>query len=360
MATVRHPLPVIQEDEPAGQPPGPKKKLLRRAAADRSQALRLSAQVLFLLLNVALGIQFYLFVRYFQAGGQGARFSRPPGVEGWLPIAGLMNLKYWAVTGTVPSIHPAAMFILLAFLIISIVFRKAFCSWLCPIGTISEALWRFGRKVFRVSVVPPRWIDLPLRGLKYLLLGLFLYAVGSMSAEGLRGFMESPYGLIADVKMLYFFLFLSRTATITLLVLVLLSVFIQNLWCRYICPYGALVGFASLFSPARIRRDAKVCIDCAKCAKACPSFLPVDKLVSVRSAECTACLECVAVCPAAGALQFSLPNKRAIPSWAMAAGIAVIFLGIVGIAKLTGHWHTKIPPELYQDLILRADEFSHP
>lgn len=360
MATVRHPLPTTQDHEPRRQPPGPKKKLLRRAEADRSQALRLSAQVLFLLLNVALGIQFYFFVHYFQTGGQGARFTRPPGVEGWLPIAGLMNLKYWIVTGTVPSVHPAAMFILVAFLVISIAFRKAFCSWLCPIGTISEALWRFGKRVFRLTIVPPRWIDLPLRSLKYVLLGLFIYAVGSMSAEALRAFMESPYGLIADVKMLYFFLFLGKTGAITLLVLALLSVFIQNFWCRYLCPYGALVGLASLLSPARIRRDAKVCIDCAKCAKACPSFLPVDRLASVRSAECTACLECVAVCPAAGALQFSLPNKRVIPSWAVAAGIAAIFLGIVGIAKLSGYWQTNIPPEFYRDLILRADEFSHP
>ncbi len=360
MATVRHPLPIIQDDEPARQPPVPKKKLLCRAAADRSQALRLTAQVLFLLLNVAIGIQFYFFVRYFQTGGQGARLSRPPGVEGWLPIAGLMNLKYWIVTGTVPSVHPAAMILLLAFLVISIVFRKAFCSWLCPIGTISEALWRFGKRVFRLSFIPPRWIDLPLRSLKYVLLGLFVYAVSSMSAEALRAFMESPYGLIADVKMLYFFLFLSQPAAITLLVLVLLSVFIQNFWCRYLCPYGALVGLASLLSPARIRRDPVVCIDCAKCFKACPSFLPVDRIASVRSAECTACLECVAVCPAVGALQFSLPGRRAIPSWAVAAGIAVIFLGIVGIAKLSGHWQTNIPPELYQHLILRADEFSHP
>ena len=88
--------------------------------------------------------------------------------------------------------------------------------------------------------------------------------------------------------------------------LTLLSLVVQNFWCRYLCPYGALVGLAALLSPARIRREAGPCIDCGKCAKACPAWLPVDRLVEIRSAECTACMECVAVCPAQGALQLSV------------------------------------------------------
>ena len=360
MAAAPQTLPIIKDDTLTKPSSRKGRKLVRRAAVDHSQRLRWSFQALFLVLNVALGIQFYLFVRYFETGGQGAAVPRPPGVEGWLPIAGLMNLKYWLTTGQVPHTHPAAMFLLLAFLVISVAFRKAFCSWLCPVGTISEALWRFGRRVFRRNLALPRWTDLPLRSLKYILLGLFLYAVGSMSAASLRAFMESPYGLIADVKMLNFFRFLSLTGAIVLLILVLISVVIQNFWCRYLCPYGALVGLASLVSPARIRRSADACIDCAKCAKACPSLLPVDKLASVRSAECTGCLECITACPAARALEFSLPGKRNIPAWAMAAGISLIFLGIVAIAKVSGHWDTEIPSALYQHLIARAGEFSHP
>ena len=67
-----------------------------------------------------------------------------------------------------------------------------------------------------------------------------------------------------------------------LALLVLASVFVQNFWCRYLCPYGALMGLAALASPLRIRREASLCIDCAKCAKACPSALPVDRLVAIR------------------------------------------------------------------------------
>jgi polyferredoxin len=206
----------------------------------------------------------------------------------------------------------------------------------------------------------PRWADVPLRSLKYILMGLFLYAVGGMSTEAIRAFLESPYGLIADVKMLNFFRYLSVTAAVTLGVLAVASIFIQNFWCRYLCPYGALLGLLSAASPARIRREPEICIDCAKCARACPSLLPVDKLLTVRSPECTGCVECVAVCPAEGALYLSLPRKRKLPAWALAAGIAAVFLATVGYARQAGYWRTDLPSRIYFELIPRAHEFSHP
>jgi polyferredoxin len=287
---------------------------------------------------------------------------RPAGVEGYLPIAGMMNFKYWLLTGHVPALHPAAMFLLITFAAMAFLFRKAFCSWLCPVGTISEYLWRAGQKLFRRNFHLPRWFDIPLRGLKYLLLGFFVWAVSTMSAEAINGFMRSPYGVIADVKMLNFFRFIGETGLIVIGVLMLASVFVQNFWCRYLCPYGALLGLTSLLSPLRIRREASACIDCAKCTKACPSALPVDKLVTIKSAECTGCLECVAVCPAQGALQMSLPasRPRTLPAWAMAAGIAALFFGIVGFAKTAGYWETSMPGAVYQQLVPHANEASHP
>jgi polyferredoxin len=140
---------------------------------------------------------------------------------------------------------------------------------------------------------------------------------------------------------------------------------VQNFWCRYLCPYGALLGLVSVFSPTRIRRDAAACIDCGKCTLACPSSLPVDKLLSVRSAECTACMECVAVCPAQDALRAglaSLPgrSKPRLPAWALAAGIALLFLGIIGYARITRSWASDIPAQVYTILVPHADQASHP
>ncbi len=333
---------------------------MRRAPVDRSQALRRAFQLAFLALNIWIGVEFYLFVRYYESGGATVWAPRPPGVEGWLPIASLMNLKVWLLTGELPRVHPAGMFLLLAFLAISWLLRKTFCSWLCPVGAVSEWLWRLGKSTFRRNWRLPRWADIPLRGVKYALFGLFLYAVAAMPVAGIRAFLEGPYGVVADVKMLNFFRFMGVTAAVTLGVLVILSVFVQNFWCRYLCPYGAFLGLAALFSPTRIRRNPETCIDCAKCAKACPSQLPVDKLITIRSAECTGCLECVAVCPAAGTLALSLPRRRAVPAWAVAALIAALFFGAYGYARWTGSWRTDLPSTVYFELIPNANQFSHP
>src|SRR5579863_2415588 len=287
-----------------------KKPLVRRVGRDRSQHVRRIVQLVFVALNGWLGVQFFIWVRYFERGGQGLYLPRPAGVEGWLPIAGLMNSKFLFSTGHVPVVHPAAMFLFLAFVSMSLLLKKAFCSWLCPVGTLSEYLWILGRRVFGRNLRLPRWIDLPLRGLKYLLLGFFGFFIATMSAEALAEFMETPYGLFADVRMLNFFRDVSLTAALVLGVLMLSSMLVQNFWCRYLCPYGALMGLVSLLSPLKIRRDADACIDCAKCAKACPSGLAVDTLVQIRSAECTACMACIAVCPAENALQFALPPRK--------------------------------------------------
>ncbi len=345
-----------------GEPalPETRKKLQKRAARDYSQALRRGFQAAFFALSVWIGIEFYFFVRYYESGGLTAWVSRPPGVEGWLPIASLMNLKVLVQTGFMPRLHPAGLFLLLAFLGMSWLFRKSFCSWLCPIGSISEVLWRFGGKTFGRNFQLPRWLDVALRGVKYLLLGLFLYAVGSMSVAGIRAFLSGPYGIVDDVKMLNFFRFLGLTGGIVVAILILASVLVRNFWCRYLCPYGALMGLAALSSPLRIRRDVSLCIDCGKCAKACPSSLPVDQLIAIRSAECTGCLECVAECPAAGALIMAGPHRRRVPAWAIAAGVAILFLGFTGYAKLTGNWRTDLPSTVYQELIPHANEFEHP
>ena len=337
-----------------------RKKLRQRAAPDRSQSLRRAFQLAFLLLNVWIGAQFYLFVRYYETAGRSGWAERPPGVEGWLPIAALMNLKVLLATGRFPQLHPAGLFLLVAFLAMSWLARKSFCGWLCPVGTISESLWRLGRRAFGRNFRLPRRLDIGLRSVKYLLLGLFLFAVASMSVPAIRAFLEGPYGVIDDVKMLNFFRFLGAGGLAVVALLAAASVLVENFWCRYLCPYGALLGLAALASPLRIRRDPSRCIDCDKCTKACPAALPVALLVAIRSAECTGCIECVAACPAAGALSMAAPGRGRVPAWAIAALVAGLFLGICGYARWSGHWRTDLPRQVYFDLIPRAEEFAHP
>jgi polyferredoxin len=183
--------------------------------------------------------------------------------------------------------------------------------------------------------------------------------------------MQAPYALVADVKMLNFFRYMGLTAALVIGAMVLLSFVIQNFWCRYLCPYGALMGLVSLLSPVKIRRDTGACIDCGKCAHACPSLLPVDKLVQIRSAECTACMACVAACSTQDALQLALPpwrntapaqrwTRRTASPMVVAALLACIFFGVTVYAKASGHWQTNLPRAVYLDLVPAARELSHP
>ena len=370
--------PPNEATEIVAAPRKPKKTLVRRLSPDRSQQTRRAVQVAFLLLNVFLGIQFLLWVRYFESHGATTYVDRPAGVDGWLPIAGLINLRYFLATRHIPEIHPSALVLFGVFLVASLLLKKAFCSWLCPVGTVSEYLWKFGRKIFRRNLDVPGWLDITLRSLKYLLLAFFLFIVFTMPVDSLVGFLMSPFGIVADVKMLNFFRYLGTIGLAVVMVLTALSVVIQNFWCRDLCPYGALMGIVSALSPVKIRRDAEACFDCGKCNKACPSHLPVDQLVQIRSVECTACMECVAVCPAENVLQFSLapqmPSSAATPApgiiaarwkhralkpWTVAAVLAVTFFGLVGAARITGHWQTNLSREIYMELVPNANNFEH-
>jgi polyferredoxin len=326
---------------------------------NRTAQLRHVVQVVFLLVNVVLGTWFFLWVRALETGAP-STIPRPDGIDGWLPIASLMNVKFLLVTGMVPEAHAAGMFLLLAFLAISFAFRKAFCSWLCPIGSVSEWLWNGGRELLGRTLAVPRWVDVPLRSLKYILLALFAWAVVGMSADDIAAFMVSPYGVVADVKLLDFFRHAGSTTVGVCSALVMLSIVTKNFWCRYLCPYGALMGIASALSPVRITRDPVSCIDCGKCTKACPSLIPVDVLRTVRTPECTGCLTCVSVCPVDQALELRpVRSQRRLTATVVAAGVTAILLGVMGYARVAGVWSSATPDAMYRELVPRADVIQH-
>jgi len=247
-----------------------RKKLVRRDDQDYSQRLRLFVQSAFVALNLWIGLQFYLWVRWAESGGQAFEVSRPAGVEGWLPIEGLMQLKYFLVTWQVPRVHTAGFFLFTSFLLISFVFRKSFCSWMCPLGTVSEYLWKFGRSVFGRNFQLPRWADIPLRSLKYLVLSFFAYAVIGMSAVSIAEFLNSPYALIVDVRMLNFFRYLSGTAAWVVFGLVIGSIFVQTFGAVIFAP---MVGFLD-WSPCSAPRRSCVTQAIALIAPSAPRLVP--------------------------------------------------------------------------------------
>ena len=181
-----------------------------------------------------------------------------------------------------------------------------------------------------------------------------------MPPEQIAAFLQSPYGLIADVKLLNFFRDIGTTAAIVIAALLAGSLVIKNPWCRYLCPYGALMGVVSIASPVRIRRNPVSCIDCNKCTQACPSYIPVAKLFTVKTAECAGYLECVSACPVADALELGLtPTARRVPGWAVAAASRYLFVGIVGYAKVTHRWQDTTRNRILLPVDPELNAFSH-
>jgi len=197
--------------------------LLHRLRTD-SQALRMGVQGAFVVLCLWIGVEFHLFMRWASSLGAEAYVPHPPGAEGFLPISALMSLKLWVASGRVHPVHPAGLFILVAILAVSLLLKKAFCSWICPVGALSEALGRLGLRLLGRPLGVPRWLDWPLRSLKYLLLGFFLWAVGSMSAPLIDLFLDGPYNRVADLRMYLFFAELSSLGRGVIGLLAVLSV----------------------------------------------------------------------------------------------------------------------------------------
>jgi polyferredoxin len=325
-----------------------KPTIIEEFSSANIQLYRKIVQYLFLATVIVIGIQFAIFVSQLESGIR-PTVTRPPGIEAFLPISSLISLKYWLVSGDFNPVHPSGLIILLMVVATAILLKRGFCSWVCPFGLLTEYLNRLHRFIFRKEVRVPRWLDYPLRSLKYLLLAFFLWAIVlKMNAVALEYFIYSPYNMVADIKMLHFFTNISTFTLCVLIILVGLSILIRNFWCRYLCPYGALLGVLSFLSLFKIHRNDKTCTQCQKCTRTCPVDIKVHKTLSVISDECHACLKCVAVCPEKDTLYLSATNRRAIlKPWVYAAAICLLFIGGSLVGRLTGHWQTAISSNEY-------------
>ncbi|MGC3997780.1 MAG: 4Fe-4S binding protein [Anaeromyxobacter sp.] len=315
--------------------------------------VRWAVQLAYLGFTLLVGWQFSRFVAAALASGP-LDVERPPAVEGFLPIAALVGLKRFLLTRYWDQVHPAGLTLLLAALATAFVARKGFCSWVCPVGTLSRLAEEAGKRLLwrrRGFPVVPRWLDLPLCGLKYLLLAFFAVSVFVvMPLPAAEAFLGSPYNVAADAKMLAFFTHPSSVALSVMGGLVALSLVVKHAWCRWLCPYGALLGLSSLASPVRIRRDPDACNDCRACTRACPAAIPVHSRLRVLSAECTGCMSCVAACTTADCLGVTGKGQRRWSAWWVPALVLGTMLGFWAVARLSGFWHTDVPAETFRQL----------
>jgi Polyferredoxin len=334
----------------------PARRLLARLRGD-PQFLRRIVQIGFVLLSVWIGIEFFLFMRWGLSGGTEAFYPRPPGAEAFLPISGLLGLLHWQQGGELNQIHPAATVILVAIIAVSLLVRKSFCSWLCPVGTLGDWLAALGKRLFKRNFVVWKWLDYPLRLVKYALLVYFVFMLATMGAAALDMFVHSAYNRMADVNMYQFFAHVTPRALGIMAVLAVASLLYHRFWCRYLCPYGALLGISGLLSPLRVTRVKATCIDCELCSRVCPSNIAVHRVGARRagatvgqvwSDECTTCMRCVDECPVKETLVVRSRHwPLSLSAPVVAAVVVGVFATVTAVAMVTGHWQNALSSAEY-------------
>lgn len=316
-------------------------------------------QLLFAAIVLYSGVMFVIFAGQL-AYSTLPTVSRPAGVEAFLPISALIGLKAWIATGKFDPIHPAGLVIFLAAVMLSLVFKRTFCAWICPIGTLSEGLARIGKKVFGRSFFIPKGLDYGLRSIKYILLSFFVIMIFFMMSDAdAVSFLYTPYNVTADLKMLKFFWNLDVAGMTVIGILVLMSILFENFWCRYLCPYGALLGVFSILSPFKITRNRESCVQCGKCTASCPNRILVDKSTRVWSPECSACLNCIQKCPVNNTLKFQAEKGlRSLTAHNLALGVLALWFFFISFAMVTGHWESKISTTVYKELLSNVNSKS--
>lgn len=313
-------------------------------------------QLLSCIIVLTIGFQFYTFVAQLE-NGIIPGFERPPGVEAFLPISALVSLKHFFVTGKINTIHPSALVIFSIICMTALIVKKGFCSWVCPIGLLSDILEKLNGLFFKQKVVLPIWADVLLRSVKYGLAGFFVWSIFyKMPIQSIEQFIQSPYNQFADIKMLHFFTHISNTTLMVLLVLILLSFAIPYFWCRYLCPYGAVLGVFSFLSIGKIKRNSSNCTNCGRCEKKCPSLIKIRQKKSIHSSECTACMTCVKNCPEKQTIGFSLsPGNIQLGQTAIAVILVFIFSMGISMAKVSGNWQNEITKPAYLRYVIQSN-----
>ncbi|MCS6179477.1 4Fe-4S binding protein [Shewanella baltica] len=290
---------------------------------------------------------------------------RPDVVDAFLPIAGGIELKAIVSLNLWDQTHPAAAVMLAAVLLTGLLCKRAFCGWACPLGLAGEYLYAFRKRFIKSELTPPAWLDWPLRMLKYLLLLGLCYIVIGMPAQSIPNYLDGNYHKIADLKMALFFLTPSLITLLVFTLILALAAWRRQGFCRYLCPYGAMLGILSFASPLKIRRDSQHCLieakgmKCDKCTRACPANIIVHTKTTVRSDECQACMRCVAACPKSAALGLGLKSGHRLGHKGLLALVLIALFILPLSAYLAGFWHSQTPDNIRMELIQVIDRVGH-
>ena len=236
--------------------------------------------------------------------GGGIPFLSTASLHALCPFGGVVTIYQYATVGTfVQKIHESAFVLMIIGFVLAFLFGPVFCGWVCPLGTIQEWVAKLGRKFFKrlYNQFIPDHLDKVLRYLRYLVLAWVVYVTAT---SGTLIFAEyDPYFAL-------FNFWSSEVAIGGLIILgatLVLSVFIERPWCKYACPYGAVLGITNIFRLFQIKRAESTCKADGACSIMCPMNIKVDTIHTVRDHQCISCLECTseAICPVAKTVVFT-------------------------------------------------------
>lgn len=302
----------------------------------------------FLVFFLGACAQLLLFVRW--ATGEGGFVPRPEAVAGLLPVGHFTSFFAWVRGGGWDTLLPAGLVIIIAAIAVSLLFKRAFCGWICPVGTVWELAELLGRKLMGRTVRIPKWLDRTGRGVRYALAALILAYLLLVPVAEAVGFRENPYMWTADIKILSGFA--NPAFIIAGLVAFVLSMLFSPVWCRYLCPLGGWYSVLGMASPCAVHRDDEKCINCHKCTNVCHALVDVEATPDrVWAPECDGCMDCVRVCPAPGALEARVLGRWRISVWVWPLLVVGTWLAIFLVAKLSHNWDTTIPNEAFRQII---------
>ena len=274
--------------------------------ANRKSVIRLLVQIFFFaligLISINKGLE--------ESGAATIPFLSTASLHALCPFGGVVTLYNLATVGTlIQKIHASAVVLLGLVLLLAVLFGPVFCGWVCPLGSIQEWFGKLGKRLFRkrYNTFVPRKLDRVLRYFRFAVLAWVVF-VTARSATLLFANVD-PYNALFT----FWFEEASLPALIILGVTLLGSLFIERPWCKYACPYGALLGVFNKFRIFKIRRAPSTCIACNRCTHVCPMNIDVAKRETVSDLQCISCLECTSerTCPVQDTVEMSLKLKHA-------------------------------------------------
>jgi len=213
--------------------------------------------------------------------------------------------------------------------VVTFVLGRVACGWVCPLGSIHQAFsWLFKKS----KLLRPKRIKDNRTAWKYSILVFIL--VGTLFSLNLAGLLDplsllyrsfitgilpaANYGISAFIGILYkiklFSLgdslvqFMANLAVNSIFFqgfligllfvgILLLNLYRERLWCRYLCPLGAFLGLLSRWNILKLNIDSQKCIECHLCNIHCETQANPFPQEEWKSAECVYCFTCSAICP---------------------------------------------------------------